>query len=110
MSNGPSANWMRLSRSLPILCSRSRKMTLNILKNANLTLALFLEIGVLEALADWGVSTGQGTLAKIALGIGARALAIVVWGCFGAPRAPWCLRGVQFFILRVLFFGSAVVA
>jgi hypothetical protein len=85
-------------------------MILNILKNANLTLALFLELGVLVALGYWGFHTGQGTLAKIALGIGVPAVAVVVWACFGAPRAAWRLQGFWFFILRIIFFGSAVVA
>jgi hypothetical protein len=85
-------------------------MILSVLKNANLALAFFLELGVLAALGYWGFYSGQGTLAKVALGIGAPVVAVVVWACFGAPRATWHLQGFWFFILRIVFFGSAIVA
>ncbi|MBA2394912.1 MAG: YrdB family protein [Ktedonobacteraceae bacterium] len=85
-------------------------MVLTSAKNANLALAFFLELGVLVALGYWGFHTGQGMLAHLGLGIGAPALAVVVWALFGAPRSVWHLHGIQFLILRVLFFGSAVVA
>src|SRR5260370_41110576 len=85
-------------------------MILTTLKNANLALAFFLELGVLAALGYWGFYTGQGTLAKIGLGIGAPAVAGVVWGLFGAPRSAWRLPGLWFFILRVVLFRSAALA
>ena len=85
-------------------------MALTILKNANLALAFFLELGVLAALGYWGFQTGQGTIAKIGLGIGAPVLAVVVWWLFGAPRAIWHLNGVFRLLLEVIFFGSAAVA
>jgi hypothetical protein len=85
-------------------------MFLTIIKNANLALAFFLELGVLAALAYWGFQTGQGTIARIALGIGAPAVAIVVWALFGSPQAVWHLNGVYRLLLQVVFFGSAAVA
>ena len=85
-------------------------MVLSIIKNANLALAFFLELGVLAALGYWGFQTGQGTIAKIGLGIGAPALAVVVWWLFGAPQAKWHLKGVFRLLLEVIFFGSAAVA
>jgi Protein of unknown function (DUF2568) len=85
-------------------------MIINILKNVNLALAFLLELGVLAALGYWGFQVGQGTLIKIALAIGAPIVAVVVWMCFGAPRATWHLQGIWLFILRVIFFGAAVVA
>lgn len=85
-------------------------MILTALKNANLALAFFLELGVLAALGYWGFYTGQGTLAKIGLGIGTPAVAVVVWALFGAPQAAWRLQGPWFLILRVVFFGSAALA
>ena len=85
-------------------------MVLTIIKNANLTLAFFLELGVLAALGYWGYQTGQGTIARIALGIGAPVVAIVVWGLFGSPQAVWQLNGVSHLLLEVVFFGSAAVA
>lgn len=85
-------------------------MILTALKNANLALAFFLELGVLAALGYWGFHTGQGTLAKFVLGIGAPVLAAVVWGLFAAPNAVWHLHDPWFFILQVVFFSSAAVA
>ena len=85
-------------------------MALTILKNANLALAFFLELGVLAALGYWGFQTGQGTIAKIGLGIGAPVLAVVIWWLFGAPQAMWHLNGVFRLLLEVIFFGSAAVA
>ncbi len=85
-------------------------MVLTMIKNANLALAFFLELGVLVALGYWGFQTGQGTIARIGLGIGAPAVAVVVWGLFGAPKAVWHLDGPWRLILEVVFFGSAAVA
>jgi hypothetical protein len=85
-------------------------MFLTFIKNANLALAFFLELGVLAALAYWGFQTGQGTIARIALGIGAPAVAIAVWALFGSPQAMWHLDGIFRVLLEVVFFGSAAVA
>jgi len=88
----------------------TREMILTVLKNANLALAFFLELGVLAALGYWGFQTGQGTIAKIGLGIGAPVVAVVVWGLFGAPKAVWHLHGASRLLLEVVFFGSAALA
>ena len=85
-------------------------MILPVLKNANLALAFLLELGVLAALGYWGFQTGQGLIAKIALGIGAPLIAVVVWGIFGAPKSAWQLKGIPRLTLQVVFFGSAAVA
>ena len=85
-------------------------MALTIIKNANLALAFFLELGVLAALGYWGFQTGQGTIAKVGLGLGAPVLAVVVWWLFGAPQAMWHLNGIFRLLLEVIFFGSAAVA
>jgi hypothetical protein len=85
-------------------------MILTLLKNVNLALAFFLELGVLAALGYWGFYTGQGSFARIGLGIGAPVVAVVVWALFGAPQAVRRLKGLWFLILRVVFFGSAAVA
>ena len=81
-----------------------------VIKNANLALAFFLELGVLLALGYWGLQTGPTTIAKIGLGIGIPAVAVVVWGLFGAPKAVWHLNGPWRLILEVVWFGSAAVA
>src|SRR2546425_12877524 len=85
-------------------------MILTMIKNANLAMAFFLELGVLVALGYWGFQTGQGTIARIALGIGTPAVAVVVWGLFGSPQAVWHLDGASHLLLEVIFFGSAPVA
>src|SRR6266571_8327444 len=85
-------------------------LVLTIIKNANLALAFFLELGVLAALGYWGFKTGQGTIARIGLGIGAPAVAVVVWALFGAPQSAWRLQGPWLLMLRVVFFGSAALA
>jgi Protein of unknown function (DUF2568) len=85
-------------------------MVLTMIKNANLALAFFLELGVLIALGYWGFQTGQGTIARIGLGIGAPAVAVVVWALFGAANSARRLRGSWLLMLRVVFFGSASVA
>ena len=85
-------------------------MALTVIKNANLALSFLLELCVLVALGYWGFQTGQGTIAKIGLGIGAPMVAMVVWALFGAPKSAWRLQGPWFLILRVVFFGSAAVA
>ena len=85
-------------------------MVLMMIKNANLALAFFLELGVLIALGYWGFQMGPTTLAKIGLGIGAPMVAVMVWGLFGAPTAVWHLNSPWRLILEVVFFGSAAVA
>jgi hypothetical protein len=85
-------------------------MFLTMLKNVNLALAFFLELGVLAALGFWGFSTGSETVAKVVLGIGLPLAAIVVWGLFGSPKAMWHLNGIWRLLLQIVFFGSAAVA
>ena len=85
-------------------------MSLTTIKNANLALAFLLELCVLAALVFWGFSSGSGTLIKIVLGIGVPVLAIIIWALFGAPRGPWHLNGIWYLLLKIVFFGSAVVA
>jgi hypothetical protein len=85
-------------------------MALSVMKNANLALRFLLELGVLAALAYWGFQTGQTTISKIVLGIGAPVVAAVVWGLLGAPRASWHLKGAWRLLLEVIFFGLPTVA
>lgn len=83
---------------------------LEAIKSVNVVLALVLELGVLVALGYWGFAAESGMLARIVLGIGLPVLAILVWGRWGAPRSRWQLHGLPFLLLRIVFFGSAVVA
>ncbi|MEO8972281.1 MAG: YrdB family protein [Ktedonobacteraceae bacterium] len=85
-------------------------MVLVVIKNANLALSFLLELCVLAALGYWGFQTGQTTIARVGLGIGAPVVAIVVWALLGAPNAPWYLEGGWRLLLEVVFFGLPAVA
>jgi hypothetical protein len=56
------------------------------LRGVTLTARFLCELAMLAALAFWGYVIGEGPLAWL-LGVGAPALAAVVWGTFVAPRA-----------------------
>ena len=83
---------------------------LEAIKSVNALLAFVLELGVLVALGYWGFTMGSSMPAHIALGIGLPLLAILVWAMWGAPRSRWHVQGFRFLLLRIVFFGSAVVA
>ncbi|HEV2896137.1 MAG TPA: YrdB family protein [Actinomycetota bacterium] len=55
-------------------------------RGATLTARFLCELAMLAALAFWGYVVGEGPWAWL-LGVGAPALAAVVWGTFVAPRA-----------------------
>ena len=80
------------------------------LENANLALAFLLELGVLAALLIWGWSTGSNLLTKIGLGVGAAAIAVIVWALFGAPRSTRRLKGMWYWLLRVAFDAVGALA
>jgi hypothetical protein len=83
---------------------------MNALKIANLALAFLLELCALAAFAWWGYQAGQGTLAKIALAIGAPLLVAVFWGLFVAPRAVVTLSPLWRSVLALVVFALATVA
>ena len=83
---------------------------LTILKAGNLALSFLLELCLLAALGYWGIQTGQGTLAKIALGVGAPLLVAVVWGVFCAPKAAKRLHGPALHVVELALFGAAALA
>jgi Protein of unknown function (DUF2568) len=78
------------------------------IQRLNLGLRVLLEVGVVVALGYWGVHTGQGTTAKLALGIGAPLLGFGLWGAvdFHRARRAESLRLVQ----ELLISGLAAVA
>lgn len=80
------------------------------LKQANLVLALVLELGVLAALVYWSFSAGSTIPVKIVLGIGAPAVAMIVWAIWGAPRSGRRLQGVSYWLLRIAFDAAGAVA
>lgn len=80
------------------------------LKQANLVLALLLELGVLAALADWGFAMGSTMPMKIGLGVGAPVVAIIVWAIWGAPRSGHRLQGISYWLLRLVFDAAGAAA
>ena len=60
---------------------------ITILKSLNLALAFLLELCLLAALGYWGFRVGSGWIARIALGVGAPAVVIAIWGIFLAPTS-----------------------
>jgi hypothetical protein len=81
-----------------------------IMKQANLVLALVLELGVLAALAYWGFATDATIPVKIVLGMGAAAATIIVWAIWGAPRSERRLQGRAYWLLRIVFDAAGAVA
>ncbi|HEU0027454.1 MAG TPA: YrdB family protein [Ktedonobacterales bacterium] len=80
------------------------------IRYSNLAVAFLVELAALAALGYWGVQVGNGTAAKIALGVGAPLLMIVAWWLFIAPRAVVTVPRLVNLALRILVFGLAVAA
>jgi hypothetical protein len=76
---------------------------------ANLTLRFLLELTAIGALGYWGFRTGSTPLAKAALGLGAPALAIVVWGTFVAPKATVAVADPVRLLISLGVFGAAAL-
>ncbi len=83
---------------------------LELIKGANLALRFLLELCALGALGYWGFKTGNATITKIVLGVGAPLVAAVVWGTFVSPQAPVQLPGLLVLVLQGLVFGSAAAS
>ncbi|MEO2078026.1 MAG: YrdB family protein [Bacillus sp. (in: firmicutes)] len=79
------------------------------LKAINLGIRFILEIAVLTILGYWGFHVSQSTVINILLGIGTPLLAAVIWGMFGAPKAPYTLSGLPFLMLEIAIFGLPVI-
>jgi uncharacterized transporter YbjL len=57
------------------------------LRSVNLAVRLLCELGLLVALAVWGVHAGAGLAGDLVLGLGAPMLAAAVWGLLVAPAS-----------------------
>lgn len=79
------------------------------LYTVNEAVAFVLEVLVLVALCAWGLSTGHGP-EPIVLGIGAPAVAAVIWGLFAAPRAKFPLPLAGTLAVKAVVFAAAVAA
>jgi hypothetical protein len=75
----------------------------------SLALQFAAELVVLLALAVWGYHAVDGA-GRFALMVAAPAVAIVVWGVFGAPRGPRHLAGAGRRVLQLAFFGAGALA
>lgn len=82
----------------------------NALRGTNDVLAFLLELGALAALCYWGFATGGNLLTKLALGLGAPALAAVAWGLFAAPKATFAVPLVVVLVVKAIVFGAAAAA
>jgi hypothetical protein len=79
------------------------------LKAINLGVRFLFEIMVLIILGYWGFHVTQSFLLKTVLGVGTPLLVAVIWGMFGAPKAPYTLTGFPFLLLEIVIFGLPVV-
>ena len=75
----------------------------------NLTVAFLLELCALGALGYWGVRTGNGLGARIALALAAPFAAAVLWGLFAAPSAVVSVPLLRI-VTQIVVFGSAAGA
>jgi hypothetical protein len=64
----------------------------------------------LAALGWWGFATGDGTVARLLLGIVAPGAAIVLWGLFAAPRARFRPPLVGVLLVKAVVLGGGVYA
>jgi hypothetical protein len=75
-----------------------------------LAVRLLCELGLLAALALWGVHAGSGLPAELILGVGAPLLAVVVWGLFVAPASRRRLADPMRLVVEVVLFTAGAVA
>ncbi|HEX3592092.1 MAG TPA: YrdB family protein [Pseudonocardiaceae bacterium] len=75
----------------------------------NLGLAFLLELGAVTALAYWGFHTGTGLPTRLALGIVAPVVAVVLWSLFAAPQATFSIPALAV-ATKILVFGGAALA
>lgn len=76
----------------------------------NEALAFVLELAALASLGFWGASVGPNLVAKLALGIGAPLILIVIWALFCAPKARVKLPLVPLVALRTVLLLAAAAA
>jgi hypothetical protein len=80
------------------------------LRSVNLAVRLLCELGLLVALAVWGVHAGAGLAGDLVLGLGAPMLAAAVWGLLVAPASRRRLADPARLVVEALLFAAGVVA
>ncbi len=83
---------------------------MQLIKGLNLALAFGLELAMLAALAYWGLETGDGTVGRLLLGLGAPAAAVMIWSRWLAPTAGHRLRMPWLKIVTAVMFALATTA
>jgi hypothetical protein len=93
---------------------------MSLLPGINAGLSFLLELSMLASLGYWGFKTGESWVVKAFLGLGAPALAAVLWGIYCAPKAAkrlqgWSLAGLEIVLLStgaaaLYFSGQAQLA
>ena len=78
-------------------------------KSINLALSFLLELCMLAAFAYWGFTAGDGTLAKIMLGVGVPLLVAMVWGVWLAPKSTRKLGEPYNFIVKVVLIAISII-
>ncbi|MFI5768236.1 YrdB family protein [Streptomyces sp. NPDC051658] len=76
----------------------------------NEVVAFAVELAALAALGWWGFTTGDGVASRLLLGIGAPAVAAVVWGLLAAPRARFRPPLVGVLLVKAVVLGCGVYA
>jgi hypothetical protein len=80
------------------------------IRAANLGLRFLLELALLAALAYWGTTVGDSTLAGVACAVAAPAAAALVWGLALSPKARVALPPRPKALLQVLVLAVGAVA
>jgi len=81
------------------------------LRNANLGLALLLELSMLLALSVWAESLeGMDLLMRGMVAVLAVGAAMTVWAVWGAPRSERRLVGPALLMFKIGMFGIAALA
>ncbi|MGW8885006.1 YrdB family protein [Streptomyces sp. NPDC055749] len=77
---------------------------------ANEVLAFLLELAALFCLGWWGFAVPDDTVARLLLGVGTPAAAIVLWGAFAAPRARVRLPLAGVLLVKAVVLGGGALA
>ncbi|MFE6056886.1 YrdB family protein [Kitasatospora sp. NPDC056446] len=97
---------MRIDRPGPVGQRQWTPLTIG-----NAGLAFGLELALLASLCYWGFKTGSGLAGRLLLGLGAPALAALVWGLFLAAGGPrYRLPLAAEIVLKLLVLGTAALA
>lgn len=76
---------------------------------STLALRFLCELGMLAALMYWGFHVGDGAWGFV-LGIGAPALAALVWGLFVAPKAKRPVQSIVRLSIEIDLFTVSAIA